>query len=107
MKWAGMSVSCRVSRVHPKTYTSIRGCTCESQELYGRPPSRANDLDCTSTGAPNNGQKHNSAWAYQSCLEVVVTPLTEHDTTRIRITTASTLVAAAECVALRMTSIYG
>lgn len=45
--------------------------------------------------------------AYQSCLEVVVTPLIEHDTTRTSITTVRNLVAAAECVAFRITAIYG
>ena len=101
------SISWRVSTVQSKTHTSKPGRTRESQELYGRPPSRANDLGPTLARVPTGGWKHNSAWAYQSCLEVVVTPLTEHDTTRIRITTASTFAAGTECVTLRTTAIYG
>ena len=93
--------------MQPKTHTSKPGRTRESQELYGRPPSRANDLGQILAGISAGGLKHNSAWAHQSCLEVVVTPLTEHDTTRIRITIASTFAAGKESVALRTTAIYG
>lgn len=93
--------------MQPKTHTSNPGRTRESQELYGRPPSRANDLGPILAGISTGGLEHNFAWAHQSCLEVVVTPLTEHETTRIRITIASTFAAGKECVALRTTAIYG
>lgn len=105
--WAVMSISWKGFQECGQTHTSKPGCTCEIQELNGRPPSRANDLDQTLAEDPTDGWKHDSAWAYQSCLEVVVTPLTEHDTTRIRMTIASTFVARTECVALRTTAIYG
>lgn len=44
---------------------------------------------------------------YQSCLDVVVTPLMEHETTRTRMTTVRTLAAATEFVAFKTTPIYG
>ena len=88
------------------THTSRPGCIFESQELPGRPPSRANDLGQNQPVA-NNESKLISGSAYQSCLEVVVTPLMEHDVVRIKMTTARNLVAGTESVALRMTAMYG
>jgi len=43
----------------------------------------------------------------QSCLDVVVTPLIEHETTKIRMTTVKTIVAGRDCVELKTTAMYG
>ena len=93
--------------MHMNTYTSRRGCICESQELPGRPPSRAKDLDMRLVKPDHRCWMYFSALTHHSCLEVVVTPLTEHDTTSMRIMTARNLVAGTEFVAFNTTSIYG
>ena len=43
--------------LQPKTHTSKPGRTCESQELNGRPPSRANDLEQTLALIPMAGRR--------------------------------------------------
>lgn len=104
---AAISISETILNMQSKTYMSQPRRTCEIQELHGRPPSRANDLGSLLVEMTANRSKYDPVWVYQSCLDVVVTPLTEHDTTRMRITTTRTFAAATECVALSTTAMYG
>lgn len=90
------------------TYMSQPRRTWDIQGLNGRPSSRANDLGHTSQlSSSERDGKERGILTYQSCLEVVVTPLIEQVTTSIRITTVITFAAARECVAFRTTAIYG
>ena len=65
------------------------------------------EISCQLVFLLGNNARYRLRAKLHNCLEVVVTPLIEHETTKISMTTVRTIVAGRDCVELSMTAMYG